>query len=532
VITIKLNISDLSDSSFVLKKQKDYSFAFRKLYKNINLIEDSIFMSKLKAKYKLSSYEINSLKSEVSVKFKQVKTLKDKLENDILIIEDDIKKLKEKTNKTKKETRKLFKLNKKLVYKNISLSKDITFGSLRLVREISYLNNFKDEYKDLITEKTKQYRLKRLLPINYLGSLNDKNSNRYFTFDFYNNNIIYKPNVNTKINISYKVNKNYEDILKRLDLVKDSKLLPISIKLSTTNIYIIFDNSILNNTNFDKREYYKELISVKRDDVTLRKTIAKKYFREQESRLFKDKLENRYCAIDLNPDYIGLSIIDRDDFKIIHKMTFDLSLLNVKSNKSSNNGLSKDINNKRKYEICNVYKTIFSLAKHYKVSHFVIEDLNFKSKIVNDDYKEFNRKTKNVWNINLQLNTIKKCCVNYGLKLIEINPVYSSFIGNIIYNDFDAVNASIEICRRGMNKYIKGSSLYPEITSTIIDTVESRFSSQLPDVQWIKDCNSWRSMYKLLTEAGCKYRWQLGDNKFNCFSQESIKSKVKILISC
>jgi hypothetical protein len=67
-----------NDSSFVLKKQKNYSYAFRKLYKNIDLFKDKSFINKLKTKYSFSSYEINSLMSEVKVKLKQVKTLKNK----------------------------------------------------------------------------------------------------------------------------------------------------------------------------------------------------------------------------------------------------------------------------------------------------------------------------------------------------------------------------------------------------------------------------------------------------------------------
>jgi IS605 OrfB family transposase len=530
VITVKLNILGISDEGFVLEKQKQYSYAFRKLYKNIDMIGDVNFNKRLKENYGLSAYEINCLKKDVKTKFEQVKTNKSNLENEILSIEKEINYLKNKEPKTKKEIRILFKLNKKLIFKNKQLSKDITFGGRELLREISFLNNKKTENREIITEKLNLFHQNRLLPINYIGSLNDKNSNRYFIFNFSNNEIIYKPTKAEQIKINYKVSNNYKKLLNQLEVIKDLKILPISIKLTTKNIFITFDNSLLNNYSFNKKEYLKELNNVSIGDVILRKEITTKYIKDLEDRMFENKIKDRYCAIDLNPEYIGLCVIDKTNFKIIHKQTFDLRKLIIKSNKSSNNHETIKINNKRKFEISVVYKTIFKLVKHYKCSHFIIEDLNFKPKNINDNPREFNRKVKNIWNLNFQLNLIKKHCQNNGVKLIEVNPVYSSFIGNILYNDFDAVNASIEICRRGMNKYIKGNSLFPQITDTIIDTVVERFKESFPDVQTIKDCDSWKTLYKLLTQTGCKYRWQLNEN-FNCFSHKNIKSKVNILIS-
>lgn len=528
MITIKLNISEVDDIDFVLNKQKQYSYAFRKLYKHINLINDKSFMDKLKLNFSLSAYEINCLKKDVNTKFEQVKTSKENIEYDILSLTKDIETLNTKDRLSKKELRNLFKLKNKLVYKTKSLSKDITFGGLNILREISFLSNDKEKNKDIIKNKIKTYKGNRLLPINYIGSLNDKNSNRYFIFDFINNTIIYKPNSNNKINIKYKVKTNYKNILKKLQEVKDSKLLPISVRLTTNYVTITFDNSLLTDYNFKQKELYSELNLVPKEDKLLRKEITKKYFREQEQRMFKDKIIDRYCAIDLNPEYIGLCIIDKTNFKIIHKQTFDLSELMKKSNKSSNDNLSKYINNKRKYEIGRIYKSIFNTIKHYKVSHFVIEDLNFKDKNINDNYKEFNRKVKNTWKLNFQLDLIKKHCTNNGVKLIEINPVYSSFIGNILYNDYDPVNSSIEICRRGMIKYEKCSNFFPEITNTIIDTVVDRFSESIPDVQLIKDCVSWKNLYFLLDKTKCRYRLKLCD-KHNFFSHQNIKSNVKII---
>ena len=529
MITIKLDNYHCSDYDFVLNKQNQYSYAFRKLFKNIDLINDKTFLEKIRINHKLSAYEINCLKMDVKTKFEQVKTNKQKLSDEIIEIQEELNKLRNKEIKSKKDIRIIFKLDKKLDYKNRNLSKDITFGGRGLLKQISYLSNDKIKNQETLKQKISEYHKNRILPINYVGSLNDPNGNRYFNFDFDNSTIIYKPNGKTKIEIKYKVNGQYKKILSQLQEVKDAKLLPISIKLTTKNTFITFENELLTNYAFDKDGYADELKQLDYVDSEIKKTIAKKYFREQETRMLVNKVKDRYCAIDLNPEYIGLTIIDKKGFKVIHKQTFDLSKLMIKSNKESSDEDSKYLTNKRKFEIGKVYKYIFDLVNHYKCSNFVIEDLNFKPKTINDKPKEFNRKVKNIWNLNYQLNLIKKHCVNGGIKLIEVNPTYSSFIGNILYNDFDAVNASIEICRRGIEKYIKGNSLYPTINGTIIDTVIERFGESFSDVQGVKDCDSWKKLYELLSETGCKYRWQLND-EFNCFSLSNKKSNVNILI--
>lgn len=512
MISLKFNI--VSDNKeFILNKQIQYSYAFKKLYRNYLLKNDNNFEFYMRKKFNLSNYEYNCLKMDVDTKIKQLQTQKSKLEDEIISIE---KELKETT-----DSREKFKLNKKLVKKNKSLSKDIVFGSKYLLQKYTFSKDVKylNEYKN-----------KRILSINYVGSLNDPNSNRYFNFDFINNEIIYKPNRNIKIRINYKVSNKYKKYLLKLHAIKDNKILPISIKLDREYIVITFDELILNNYSFDYKNYYCEIKNKTNEE---KKQLFIKYKKEQEKIMLKDKLENRYASIDLNPEFIGVSILDKlkdDSIKIVDKFSYQLTDLLKKSNKSSDNNDSIYLNNKRKYEIGKIYFDLFKIIKHYKCGHFVMEDLNFKLKNYNNNSKEANRKTKNIWNLEFQKNLINKHCNENGIIKIEINPVYSSFIGNLIYNYFDPVNASIEIGRRGIFKYVKGSSILPKITSTIIDTMSNRFSKSMRDVQSIKDCKNWKELYTLFIKSEIRYRWQLDDIKFNCFRKDNIKSKVNLLI--
>jgi hypothetical protein len=110
VITIKLNIKENGDSSFVLKKQKEYSYAFRKLYvcNNINDVE---LANLLKIRYNLNTIEYRSLIEDVKTKKSQMIASKTKIEESIVELTLEISKLKEKDKLTKKEIRNLFKLN-------------------------------------------------------------------------------------------------------------------------------------------------------------------------------------------------------------------------------------------------------------------------------------------------------------------------------------------------------------------------------------------------------------------------------------
>ena len=535
MITTKLKIYSCSNNTFVENKQRQYSYAFRKLYKNYDLVKNIEFLQYFKKEFNLSDYEKNCLIIDVKTKINQTQSWKDQTEDKLVDISKQINYLISKASLDKKEKCKLSKLYKKESYFNKSLSKNIVFGKKSLLQKLSFLSNDKTNNSIEIQEVKDEYQQNRLLPINYVGSKNDNNSNRYFNFNFENNKIIYKPNVKTKIEIIYSAKKNYQKKLLQLQKIVNSKLLPITIKLSTEYIYISYDEETLNGFGLDESSRKQEVKNIKEEHIDkdkqqlLVKEVYKKYYDEQKDRQLKNKLPNRYLSIDLNPEYIGCSILDKinenGDFKIVKTFCYDLSLHNQRLKISSTDKKQKYQNNKRKFELYQILKRIFTLTKHYKVSYFVIEDLNFKSLIVNESSKEGNRKTKNLWYRNLIINSISKYCNELGIQLIKINPCYTSFIGNIKYNYFDPINASIEIGRRGIIKYIKNNSFYPKITSKDIDTMSSLL--KVRDVQsltWV----GWYNEFK--KHRDIKYRWglsQLG-RYHETFSLNNIRSKVNV----
>jgi IS605 OrfB family transposase len=515
MITIKLNIKSISDVEYVKEKQLNYSYCFRKLYKNISKFDDLEYLKQLKAKFNLTEIELRSIIFEVKNKHLQNNSLYNNIKQSILNIQNEIIVLNE-LPKSKKVIRKIFKLNKLLSYKKKSLNNDIVFGSRDLLKQITYLNNNKIENELSIKNKKLEYQTNRILPIYFLGEAN-RIGNRFFKFDLLNNKIIYKPNRNTKIYIEFSNYKSYKNDLINLQELIESKDISVSVRLSTKYIYLIYDDEKLNGYNFDNSELKLIAKEIKKDSaneeiaVKLIKDLYSKYHKELDHKKLSNKLSYRYLAIDSNPDYIGCSILDKigdDNFKIIYTFSYDLTALNAKLPKEISKEERTHINNKRKHGITHIWKNVFEIFTYYKCGYLVIEDLNFKSKI-NLDNKHINRRINNVWHRELSTNLINKYCNKLGIIKIEVNPCYTSFIGNMNNDYTDPINASIEIGRRGMFKYIK-NKFYPQMDmNTIMDTMSRLNKSR--DVSFLKDHSSWVELYRDVRKEGLRYRFKLED---------------------
>ena len=294
-------------------------------------------------------------------------------------------------------------------------SKKIIFGGKSLM--IKYL-------KKLITKE--EYQSKKLLPINIQGE-SSKKGNRLFNFDLVNSKLELKlSKKNHQLIEFFKPSKNLYTELSKIQELIENKQLTVSVSLNNEYIWLTFDENLL-----------------------------------QLNEKFQNLKQNRVLGIDLNPNYVGLSILEfnkNDEFKVIYKQVFDLSNLNITSKKSSENKASKYLNNKRKFELIQICYEINKLMNIWKCSKLCIEDLNIKSSNKCSG-RNFNRLCNNVWNRNLVVNKLKMLSVIYSYELIEVNPVYSSFIGNILYgneNCPDMIASSIEIARRGYKKFEKG----------------------------------------------------------------------------
>lgn len=485
MLTKTLYIKHCSDFDLLDAYQAEYTKLFYKLYNNAELMVDDHFIdSCLNDFIDRSIYD--SCLSQVKTKLKQHETnTKNKLKEI-----DQINKILSKNDfKSKKEKKHKYNLINKFFRLKRNINKNIAFGGKTLLRTINKqyvqikslfkeldkekdLNKIKEieqaikDKIELLQNNKSNFKEKRKLGFSFIGRANEK-GNRKFSFDLNNNTIIFKPNKDTKIEIkfSYK-DKKTKLLLSKLQYLSENREIPLTVNIKGKSINISYDNELLHGFSFNEKECKKEQQNATNKEE--KKEIYIKHKREQERNKKLGKIENRYLAVDLNPNFIGLSIFESKDDKvgkIFHKELIDLTKLNVKLGKSSNDFKQLKQNNKRRFEITQVWKYIFGLAKHYKVYNFVMEDLNFQPNNKESKAVSFNRLTKNLWNRGFIEQMINKYCQNIGLNKVDVNPVYSSFIGNMVYNYADPISASLEIGRRCIVKYKKGGSIYPDLSS-------------------------------------------------------------------
>jgi len=323
--------------------------------------------------------------------------------------------------------------------KSIQKEKKVIFNRFNFIKR-SKNKLSKDEFKE-----------NKHLPILNYGEILKK-GNRKFKLDINNNKIIFKLNRHNHIDINLpKLKHNYKRELQHIQVLMELCELKVSFKLDKKFVYISYESIKLEN------------------DIQLK--------------------DNRIMGLDLNPNNIGISILEfkEDDFKIIHTSYIDLT---------ENNKLLK---NKKDYNIIMISKQIIQLIKSYNVKNISLEDLTMKSKNHNKG-KKLNKLCNNTWNRNLFVNNlIKRCNIN-NINVYNINPAYTSVIGNLKYDFCDPINASIEVARRGyqFNKMYIKNSFYP------------KFSLKNQWNQWKKEAGlfteDWKDFYKHLKTLEVKYR--------------------------
>ena len=347
-------------------------------------------------------------------------------------------------------------------------NKKVVFGGKSL---------YKRYLKRLINKE--EFNKQRQLPISSQGEMLQK-GNRMFDFHLDNQLLVFKISKEKHIDIQLgKIHRSLQKELNKLNELCYDKKVTVSIKLNNEYIWITYDEKLICN-------------SVK----------------------FNELKNNRIMGLDMNPNYIGLSVIEfdkEDKFKVLYKQVFDLKKLTDKN-------IS---NNKRQYEIIKICHTINNLINYWKCKKLSIEELNISS-CDKGQGKNFNRLCNNVWDRSLISNKLMMLSNIYGYELIKVNPVYSSFIGNLVYGDDttpDMVAASIEIARRGYKKYEK-NWFYPVFN---IDCLDERWKQTLAGV------DNWKNAFLKIKNSKVKYRVLLNDIVQNAvFSKYNKKSKVII----
>ena len=307
---------------------------------------------------------------------------------------------------------KLLKFEKKELKKLQKLKEPkVVFGGRRL---------FNQRCKDQISKE--EFKQRRLSPIYSIGTAKPYKGNQKFRISEDLQHVVFQPDRKHHYELELiGVSKGYKDILRRLYARQELKDLPITYKLTSEFIYISFEEDKLYENEFN----------------------------------FKKK-KDRYCSLDLNPNYIGYSIIDwtsSNTWRLIDSGVYSFKQINDAYNEIKGTSSSDEkkiyLNNKRRHEVIEVAKSLIEKCCYFKVENFVIEDLNFKDKNLGTN---LNRLCRNQWIRNSFINNLKKRCKIFGIEFLEVLPQYSSFVGNIIFRSLDRpdmVLSSIELSRRG-----------------------------------------------------------------------------------
>lgn len=224
---------------------------------------------------------------------------------------------------------------------------------------------------------------------------------------------------------------------------------------------------------------------------------------------------DRYLGIDLNPNWIAISIMDHGNQEV-YKELIDLRQLN-KMSKS-----------KKEYELSCLNKHIISICKGYSVECVCLEDINIRSSNKGLG-RRYNKMVNNDWMRNYLVNNLVKWLTINSIKHQMVNPYYTSFIGQVKNEcDYDSIAASKEVAYRGwiMNNGFEVSRYVKDFLSGLVAT---RWKEMLPDI------NTYEEMYlhfKSKKKSKHSYRFLFNDVeklKWSSFRLQSNKSMIDLI---
>ena len=367
--------------------------------------------------------------------------------------------------------------------------------------------NFIDRCKGKITKD--EFLDKRLSKLFIIGEAN-YHGNRFIVINEDLQSFTFKPTMKDRIVLDIDGRyKRYKSILNKLYYLQQDKKIPITYQLDNGYIYLTYDESL-----FEQHIEYKPV-------------------------------KNRVFAIDLNPNYVGWSVVDwknSKEFDVVKSGVISIKDINdIDFNLKGKSSESKEriyINNKRTFETYEISKLLVNITKYYKCEVFGLEELNIKSKD-NEKGKNFNKLVNNVWNRDKLVNNIKKRCNIYSIRVMLAKPNYSSFVGNFLFRDLylpDMTLASIEIGRRCYefkSQYIdKTKDKKKNIILPDVNDFNDRYIKSLEEFNIPVEIKNLVGVYNFLKKSKSRYRLSLDDLNHlefsRCFSN---KSKIKKIIT-
>jgi IS605 OrfB family transposase len=358
-------------------------------------------------------------------------------------------------------------------------------------------HNWKKFISGIITKDS--WKTQRNLPLQFKGRKNkSEKGNRKFKLKVIEENSVYFcPSRDLKFKLDLPaLKKGYKEKLFLLQRLCEQGECSFTCSVSTSHVSISFEEEILRTGKYDF-------------------------------------IENRILSIDLNPNYLGIVVADytqNNSKKVIHKEIVSIKELNDLE-KNSN----KNLNSKRNFECFEISKRISDLASHYKVESLVVEKLNMRSRN-HGIGKRYNRLLNNQWNRQKFLDNLKKRCCIIGIRIQEVVPEYSSFIGCMEnFGEIDSIASALELGRRG-NLFIRKFKKKQNIKTGI---VFPKFNPCSLANQWnerlgvkIGGFKTWIGLYKFIKKSKKSVRFLFSPELWegSSFRLKSEKSLVSIYL--
>ena len=338
-----------------------------------------------------------------------------------------------------------------------------------------------------------EFALKKLRPVNCVGEANQKANRLFKISDIQTIQFNLNRQQHFTLHLRSVGKKRGKELTKLIEL-QNQKKIAITYKLDLDYVYLTFDYNLLKTYSYHVKQ-------------------------------------NRVMAIDLNPNSVGWSVVDwksENDYQVVQAGTFGLRALNDfrdSQSVASNSAFHHYITNKRKHEVIAICKQLFELCRYYHAEVFAIEDLNIPPS-EKEKSSHFNKLVNNQWLRNMFVQQMKKHLYASSTVLVEVQPQYNSYIGNLIFRQEhlpDECLASIEIGRRGYEfaiQYIFRRRLQQKtVIFPKLESVKNRLALSLEELGIdVPDFDDWKSILSEVKKSKVKYRFSFSEAQ-RCHSE-------------
>jgi len=222
---------------------------------------------------------------------------------------------------------------------------------------------------------------------------------------------------------------------------------------------------------------------------------------------------SRVIGIDLNPEWIGISVVE------IKKDPTDLEHVKILNHKLHKVNVPFGADQSMKQVMANVASDCINLARAWNVGLIVHEDglgaLSWSK-------KSNSTQTINYWSRNEFFGGLQRRCKLAGIQLKSVWGGYSTTIGNLSFDLPDACAAAAEVARRGYAKTCRIKDSLPAVPPTVQLRLWKDGEEPAVMTKVIKNAECWQDVHREIksAQAGTTKRSSIGYRRLHPSAQQ------------